>query len=100
MGGMWRKVKNVLLRMDVAPQCYSKWIGWVGMGCTSVGGMRYETLYSVEKMENMQIKSRSLFLFMLQMIMQKMTATPSLEEESDDDTPEEKDKGDEEDLRK
>ena len=68
MGGMWRKVKNVLLRMDVAPQCYSKWIGWVGMGWTSVGGMRYETLYSVEKMENMQIKSRSLFLFMLQMI--------------------------------
>ena len=29
-----------------------------------------------------------------------MTATPSLEEESNDDTPEEKDKGDEEDLRK
>ena len=28
-----------------------------------------------------------------------MTATPSLEEESNDDTPEEKDKGDEEDLR-
>ena len=37
---------------------------------------------------------------MLQMIMQAMTFTPSLEEESDDDTPEEKDKGDEEDLRK
>ena len=34
------------------------------------------------------------------MTMQMMTATPSLEEESNDDTPEEKDKGDEEDLRK
>lgn len=41
-----------------------------------------------------------MFNFHVQLIIQMMTATPSLEEESNDDTPEEKDKGDEEDLRK
>ena len=40
-----------------------------------------------------------MFNFHVQLIIQMMTATPSLEEESNDDTPEEKDKGDKEDLK-